>query len=397
MKLNRRSAVHQLRSVGLIFSLTIAFVFAACASADHNIHHRHTSLHHRSHGNVTSNDAATIVKDALAALAKVNKDRTSNPNFNNLAFDKSQGAKKNSKLAATPLGYSPKAVESPHLIHRDATATPSSGNKAYSIPTELARAARIVAESTPNKPTGNHSLVASQIRNKYGKGRRDTNAPSQALVHSNGLSDFLSTGTTDDIVFGNDTTHGAIQKRASTSKYWMATMEQNGKSAFAPAGYKVWRDVREYGAVGDGVTDDTEAINKAISDGGRCGLGCGSSTIYPATVWFPAGTYLVSSPIIQYYNTEFLGDPLEVPTILAASSFVGLGVITSDVYVSDNEEWYINQNNFLRSVRNFKIDIRPTDPSAYICAIHWQVAQGTSLENIEFYMVYNSDVPSNTQ
>ncbi|CAG8040084.1 unnamed protein product [Penicillium olsonii] len=177
----------------------------------------------------------------------------------------------------------------------------------------------------------------------------------------------------------------------------MASMEQNGLSPFAPSGYKVWRNVRDYGAVGDGVTDDTEAINKAISDGGRCGANCGSSTIYPATVWFPAGTYLVSSPIIQYYNTEFLGDPLNVPTILAASSFVGLGVITSDVYTSDGGEWYINQNNFLRSVRNFKIDIRPTDPSAYICGIHWQVAQGTSLENIEFYMLYNSDVPTNTQ
>ncbi|KAH2526848.1 hypothetical protein KXW97_002492, partial [Aspergillus fumigatus] len=102
-------------------------------------------------------------------------------------------------------------------------------------------------------------------------------------------------------------------------------------------------------------------------------------TIYPAVIWFPAGTYLVSTPIIQYYNTQFLGDPLNVPTILAASSFVGLGVITSDVYVADGEQWYVNQNNFLRSIRNFKIDIRLTDPSAYICAIHWQVAQGTSL------------------
>lgn len=71
---------------------------------------------------------------------------------------------------------------------------------------------------------------------------------------------------------------------------------------------QVWRNVRDYGAVGDGITDDTAAINRAISEGGRCGADCGSSTIYPATVWFPAGTYLVSSPIIQYYNTEFLGD-----------------------------------------------------------------------------------------
>jgi hypothetical protein len=102
-------------------------------------------------------------------------------------------------------------------------------------------------------------------------------------------------------------------------------------------------------------------------------------------MYFPPGTYLVSSSIIQYYNTQFLGDPVTIPTILAASSFVGLGVKTSDIYVSNNKEWYINQNNFLQSVKNFKIDIRLTDPNAYVCAIHWQVAQGTSLENIEFY------------
>jgi hypothetical protein len=81
--------------------------------------------------------------------------------------------------------------------------------------------------------------------------------------------------------------------------------------------------------------------------------------------------------------------------ILAALSFIGLGVITSDPYVSDNGQWYVNQNNFLHSIKNFKINIRPTDPSAYVCVIHWQVAQGTLLENIKFYMLYNSDVLGN--
>lgn len=33
------------------------------------------------------------------------------------------------------------------------------------------------------------------------------------------------------------------------------------------------------------------------------------------------------------------------------------------------------------------MDITRTDPTAYVCAIHWQVSQGTSLENIDFYMM----------
>ncbi|OQE19278.1 hypothetical protein PENFLA_c019G10317 [Penicillium flavigenum] len=150
-------------------------------------------------------------------------------------------------------------------------------------------------------------------------------------------------------------------------------MTQRGSSPFAPSGYKVWRNVKEYGAKGDGVTDDTVAINRAISDGGRCGANCGSSTIYPA-----------------YYNTQLIGDPLELPTILAVSSFVGLGVSTSDVYIGDQEEWYININNFLCSVRNFKVDITRTDQGAYVCAVHWQVAQGSSLKELEIYMTQDA-------
>ncbi|KAL5048229.1 hypothetical protein BDW71DRAFT_205766 [Aspergillus fruticulosus] len=338
-----------------------------------------------------------MVKNALKVLAYVNKERVEYPNFNEYISRKPDETKLSS-APATPLPYSPDAVEHARLRVRDDSTDRERGSKPYYIPVELATAARIVAESTDNTPSGNHSDVAATIRHKYGKGKRYTNKPQQALLRSNGLSDFQSNAepTNASMLEQDQNGHAILQKRAP-SKYWMPHMEKNGHSPYAPDGYKIWRNVRDYGAKGDGVTDDTEAINRAISDGGRCGEDCGSSTRYPAVVWFPGGKYLVSSSIIQYYNTQFIGDPLNVPTILAASSFVGLGVITSDPYIGDNAQWYVNQNNFLRSIKNFKIDIRATDPSAYVCAIHWQVAQGTSLENIEFYMLYNSDVPGNTQ
>lgn len=81
----------------------------------------------------------------------------------------------------------------------------------------------------------------------------------------------------------------------------------------------------------------------------------------------------------------------ETSLIEAIHALIGLHL---QIYNPDDGNRYINTNNFLRSVRNFKMDITRTDPNAYVCAIHWQVAQGTSLENIDFYM---SQAAGNTQ
>ncbi|KAF7322584.1 hypothetical protein HMN09_00036900 [Mycena chlorophos] len=178
---------------------------------------------------------------------------------------------------------------------------------------------------------------------------------------------------------------------AAGAPYWMDTIAHQGKSAYNanPSSYQVFRNVKDFGAKGDGVTDDTAAINSAISSGGRCGGGsCPSSTISPATVFFPAGTYLVSSPLIAYYYTEMVGDARTPPTLLAAPGFSGIAVIDPDVYIpgGNGAEWYTNQNNFFRSVRNFVIDLRQTPATASSTGIHWQVAQATSLYNIVFQM-----------
>lgn len=122
------------------------------------------------------------------------------------------------------------------------------------------------------------------------------------------------------------------------------------------------------------MTDDTAAINKAVSDGQRCGQGCGSATISPALVYFPPGTYVVSGPIIQLYYTQFVGDAATIPTIKAASTFQGIAVIDTDPYFSGGVSQYVNQNNFFRQVRNFVIDLTAMPPASGT-GIHWQVAQ----------------------
>ena len=48
--------------------------------------------------------------------------------------------------------------------------------------------------------------------------------------------------------------------------------------------------------------------------------------------------------------------------------------------------WYVNQNNFYHSIRNFRLNTTLMPTSATGTGIHWQVSQATSLINIIFDM-----------
>ncbi|KAI8826336.1 glucan 1,3-beta-glucosidase [Chytriomyces cf. hyalinus JEL632] len=178
----------------------------------------------------------------------------------------------------------------------------------------------------------------------------------------------------------------------SHASFWLQEIKHQGLLPFGgDSAYTLFRDVRAYGAMGDGITDDTAAINKAITEGKRCGLGCDSTTATPAIIYFPPGTYLVSAPLIQYYYTFMIGDANQLPTIKAAANFVMTYpwftyVIDADPYGPGGVNWFVNQNNFFRQIRNFKIDLTGLPATALIGAIHWQVSQATSLQNIEITM-----------
>ena len=157
------------------------------------------------------------------------------------------------------------------------------------------------------------------------------------------------------------------------------------------ASYVPRRSVMDYGAKGDGVTDDTAAIIRAITErrGDNPDLPYpttySSSSITPALVYFPAGTYLISNTIPLIYYTHLVGDADNVPVIKMKSQ-------GSDKRMIDalDQTWggnLVNQNNFFHQMRNFVLDMTECDACT---GIHWQVAQATQLSNLHFKMKKSS-------
>ncbi|GAW26432.1 putative exo-beta- -glucanase [Rosellinia necatrix] len=210
-------------------------------------------------------------------------------------------------------------------------------------------------------------------------------------LHEKKASGLLSNSTTTD-------SNGLNSKRASS--YWLPQLAAKGKAPLAGNGYVFYRNVMDYGADNTGATDTVEAINAAIEDGDRCGEECGNTFVQGAVVYFPPGEYKICTPIIQLYYTQFISDPGDRAIIKGCDKFTGIALIDVDPYVPNQAQpdgtgvnWYVNQNQFFRQIRNFVFDLTEM-PSAtdehgqklVPTGLHWQVSQATSLQNLLFKM-----------
>ncbi|KAM7191852.1 hypothetical protein V8F33_008699 [Rhypophila sp. PSN 637] len=174
-----------------------------------------------------------------------------------------------------------------------------------------------------------------------------------------------------------------------SADYWLEQIQHQGLAPFSgtPA-YPVFRSVKAFGAKGDGIQDDTSFIQAAISAGGRCGgkNGCTGSTKTPAVVYFPSGTYLITEPLINFYYTQLIGDPNNMPILKAAASFPtgddGTGMINGDEYLGSPLLEFGATNVFYRQLRNMVIDA--TAVKGKLNAVHWPSSQATSIQNCVF-------------
>ncbi|KAI9150678.1 Glucan 1,3-beta-glucosidase [Paramyrothecium foliicola] len=192
-----------------------------------------------------------------------------------------------------------------------------------------------------------------------------------------------------------------LMQADNTDDYWLSSLGPLGRSSFGPSGYQFFRNVKDFGAVGDGRTDDTAAIERAVGAMSptnlktRCGKDCGSNTALGAVVYFPPGTYVVKRPIIQYFHTQFVGNPKNKAVIKGHQNFTGIALVDANPYIpqGNGRTWFVNQSNFFRQVRNLVFDMRGMakknwdgDQQYVPTGIHWTVGQATSISNCDFIM-----------
>ena len=158
------------------------------------------------------------------------------------------------------------------------------------------------------------------------------------------------------------------------------------KTAHGPA----FRSVADFGAKGDGVSDDTAAIQAAI-DYNRGSVRAKAS----ATVYFPPGTYLVSDTLIVWAATELRGSSVASPTLLLAPNSPGFGnssalkplLATTAGYNQPTtyREWWDNSlaSNciFYTMIHLLNLDVSTRGNDGAV-GIYWCVAQQTSIRDV---------------
>ena len=144
--------------------------------------------------------------------------------------------------------------------------------------------------------------------------------------------------------------------------------------------------VTDFGATGDGVTDDTAAINRALYQ-----LYCRqSNTQVRRSLFFPAGTYLVTDTILIPPFAKLYGEGANSSIInFQVNSWVPLTAYASGILV-----YYSTNGNYYRSLADVPAE-DPTSPGSSIAptnTTYWQLNQSsTPPGNLPDYVVRTAD------
>ena len=192
-----------------------------------------------------------------------------------------------------------------------ATATDRAGNvggtsAALSVtiepPNQAPTVGSLTASPDPVTAGANVTLTADAVADADG-----TVASVRFFRESNGAAG-LQTGTGGDTLIASSaaapyTTSVSTVGLAGTYTYYAQAVDDDATGGPAASATStvlsgLSLNVRDYGAVGDGITDDTAALQRTINAAASNG----------SSVYVPAGTYIVSAQIVLASNVPISGD-----------------------------------------------------------------------------------------
>lgn len=184
------------------------------------------------------------------------------------------------------------------------------------------------------------------------------------------------------------------REEVAATSYWLDEQDHTGNArGYAPFlgkdfTYPVYRNVLAYGAAGDGIKDDADAIQNAINTDGRGGSRYRNEvTTRPAEVFVPGGTYKISKTIDLRLNTILVGDPNNRPVFKASAGFSGGSLINGYDFATDGT---VGTTNFFVAIKNIVIDTTNISKDESVVALNWGVAQACHLSNMRILMPNDS-------
>ena len=161
-------------------------------------------------------------------------------------------------------------------------------------------------------------------------------------------------------------------------------------------------NVRDFGARGDNVTDDTLAIQKAINWGRlqhpvpKHVPTLGGRPYAPARraiVYLPPGRYIVSDTLVLWYFTQLRGSTVKPPTLVLAPSASGFAgpalkpIIATAGGSNQSIPWWLDgfhaNDMFYLEIQSLSIEVGASNDGAV--GLFWNVAQQTSLRDIAIH------------